>query len=148
MDGPRTALYVVKEISKQAGGPVQRHMTWKHDNKLQEEERNAVTHEMLSEILELAATHDQLDISNLARMEAMSRRLQYIEQRIKKKREAGRDFDTQDYYLGRTRRTGGAITSPELQKWVAKSAARDSAILKEERKAAEERAFARAPKKS
>ena len=138
----------MKEIAKQAGGPVQRHMTWKHENKLQEEEHSAVTHEMLSEIFELATTFDQLDVSNLACMECLCRHAQYLEQRVKKKRESGKDFDSQDYYLGRTRRTGGAIISPELLKWVAESAARDSAILKEERKAAEERALQRAPKKS
>ena len=106
-----------------------------------------MTHELLSEILELATTFDQLDVSNLACMECLCRHAQYIEQRVKKKRESGKDFDSQDYYLGRTRRTGGAIISPELLKWVAESAARDSAILKEERKAAEERALQRAPKK-
>ncbi|CAK0818925.1 unnamed protein product, partial [Prorocentrum cordatum] len=137
LEGPSTALYLVKEIAKQAAGPLQRHSTWKHENKLQDDEHNAVTHEMLSEILELATTFDQLDVSNLASMESLCRHIQYIEQRIKKKRGAGKDFDLQDYYLGRTRRTGGALMAPELQKWVAESAARDSSILKEERKAAE-----------
>ncbi|CAK0855216.1 unnamed protein product, partial [Prorocentrum cordatum] len=130
LEGPRTALYLVKEIAKQAAGPLQRHSTWKHENKLQDDEHNAVTREMLSEILELATTFDQLDVSNLASMESLCRHIQYIEQRIKKKREAGKDFDLQDYYLGRTRRTGGALMAPELQKWVAESAARDSSILK------------------
>ena len=67
---------MMEEIAKQAGGPAQRHITWKHENKLQEEEHNAVTHEMLSEILELAMTYDQLDVSNLASMEALYRHTQ------------------------------------------------------------------------
>ncbi|CAK0895720.1 unnamed protein product, partial [Prorocentrum cordatum] len=138
LSGPRTALYVVKEIAKQSGGPVQRHTTWKHENKLNDDEHSVVAHEMLSEILEMACTYDQVDVANLASMEALARHLQFLEHKIKKKKETIKEFDSQDYYLGRTRRTGGAIISPELLKWVAESAARDSAILKEERKAAEE----------
>ena len=99
------------------------------------------------ETTELACTYDQVDISNLASMEALARHMQFIEHNVKKKKDTVKDFDSQDYYLGRQRRTGGAIISPELLKWVAESAARDSAILKEERKAAEERALARAPPK-
>ena len=67
---------------------------------------------------------------------------------MKQKREASQSFDAQDYYLGRSRRTGGAIISPDLVKWVADKAARDSAILKEQRKAAEERALQRSKPKS
>ncbi|CAK0819174.1 unnamed protein product, partial [Prorocentrum cordatum] len=138
LSGPRTASYVVKEIAKQSGGPVQRHTTWKHENKLNDDEHSVVAHEMPSEILELACTYDQVDVANLASMEALARHLQFLEHKVKKKKETIKDFDSQDYYLGRTRRTGGAIIRPELLKWVAESAARDSAILKEERKAAEE----------
>ncbi|CAK0824003.1 unnamed protein product, partial [Prorocentrum cordatum] len=126
LSGPRTASYVVKEIAKQSGGPVQRHTTWKHENKLNDDEHSVVAHEMLSEILELACTYDQVDVANLASMGALARHLQFLEHKVKKKKETIKDFDSQDYYLGRTRRTGGAIISPELLKW------------EEERKAAEE----------
>ncbi|CAK0801682.1 unnamed protein product [Prorocentrum cordatum] len=133
LSGPRTASYVVKEIAKQSGGPVQRHTTWKHENKLNDDEHSVVAHEMLSEILELACTYDQVDVANLASMEALARHLQFLEHKVKKKKETIKDFDSRDYYLGRTRRTGGATISPELLKWVAESAARDSAILPLER---------------
>eukprot|EP00959_Pyramimonas_sp_CCMP1952_P069106 1442635-Pyramimonas_sp.AAC.1 len=77
-------------------------------------------------------------------MEGLCRHAQYIERRVKKKREAGKYFDSQDYYLGRTRRTGGGIVRPALLKLAAESAARGSAIVKEERKALQGRALARA----
>eukprot|EP00959_Pyramimonas_sp_CCMP1952_P350490 7343229-Pyramimonas_sp.AAC.1 len=54
VSGPRTTLYVVGEIAKMSGGPVQRRTTWKHENKLNDDEHSVVAHEMLSEILELA----------------------------------------------------------------------------------------------
>eukprot|EP00959_Pyramimonas_sp_CCMP1952_P287269 6007651-Pyramimonas_sp.AAC.1 len=48
--------------------------------------------------------------------------MQCVEHNVKKKKEAGKDFDAQGYYPGRARRTGGAIARPELLKWVAESA--------------------------
>ncbi|CAK0839425.1 unnamed protein product, partial [Prorocentrum cordatum] len=137
LSGPRAALHVVTEIAKQSGGPVQRRATWKHENKPNDEEHSVVANEMLSDILELACTYDQMDVSSLASMGALARHMQFIEHKIEKEKETVKDFDPRDYYLGRTRRTGGAIVSPELLKWVAESAARDLDILEEERKAAE-----------
>eukprot|EP00971_Amphidinium_carterae_P190185 3774992-Amphidinium_carterae.1 len=51
--------------------------------------------------------------------------------------------DGGEYFLGRSKRAGGAIVSPELLRYVAERASRDSAILKETRKASEEKALAR-----
>ena len=66
---------------------------------------------------------------------------------MKKKVESKRAPDGAEYFLGRAKRTGGALISPELTKWVAERAQRDSQILKEQRKAAEERSLARKPAK-
>ncbi|CAK0795418.1 unnamed protein product [Prorocentrum cordatum] len=97
---PRTTLYVISEIAKQSGGPVQRHTTWKHENKLNDDEHSAVAHEMLSDILELACAYDQVDVSNLASMEAQARHKQFVEHKIKKKKkETVKDFDSQDCFL-------------------------------------------------
>ncbi|CAK0816896.1 unnamed protein product, partial [Prorocentrum cordatum] len=138
LSGPRTTLYVEKEIAKQSGGPVHRHAAWKHENKLDDDEQGVVAHEMLSESLELACTHGQVDATNLASWEELARHLQVLGHKTKKKKETIKEFDGQDYCLGRARRTRGAIIGLELLKWVAESAARDSANLKEERKATEE----------
>ena len=62
---------------------------------------------------------------------------------MKKKQAAMRSYDQGEYFLGRPRRTGGALVSPELLLWVADKAQKGSAILKEQRKAAEERALLR-----
>ena len=70
------------------------------------------------------------------------RHCQYQEFEVRKRTEAKKATDTSSsYFLGRTRQTGGALVDPELQKWVAERASRDSAVLKEQRKAAEERAL-------
>ena len=105
-----------------------------------------MAHETLSEVLELLALVDQCDVGNLSAAESAVRHCQYIEYEIRKKAEAKRAIDSSSsYFLGRTRQTGGALVSPDLLKWVAEKASRDSAVLKEQRKAAEERALAKAP---
>ena len=105
-------------------------------------------HEILSEVIEMLGCVDQLDLPNLAGIEVLARHLQYVEHEVKKKQDAKKAGDTgAEYFLARAKRSGGALIAPELIKWVADRAARDSAILKEQRKAAEERALARAPKK-
>eukprot|EP00959_Pyramimonas_sp_CCMP1952_P310915 6506717-Pyramimonas_sp.AAC.1 len=70
---------------------------------------------MLSEIIELATTLVQLDVSDMAGMGGLRLHSRHTKQRIKKKQEAGSDFDLQGYYLGRAWRTGGARKAPELQ---------------------------------
>eukprot|EP00959_Pyramimonas_sp_CCMP1952_P400372 8388862-Pyramimonas_sp.AAC.1 len=64
---------------------------------------------MASDILELAGTCDPVDVANLAPLEALARHVQFIEHEVNMRKETGKEFDAQDYYLGRTRRPGGAI---------------------------------------
>jgi hypothetical protein len=97
----------------------------------------------LSEVLDLAVTYDQLDCSNLAFAESSARRIQQIEYDQKRKYEAKRGSSHSEYYLGRAVRSGNNLMSPELQKWVATKAAAEAQILKEQRKADEERGLAR-----
>ena len=89
LDGPRTTLYYCHEYSLSGCGPVLRHATWKHENKLQDEDRLNVLHEMLSEFLELLGCVDQLDLSNLAGVGAICRNLQHTEHEIKKAQRQG-----------------------------------------------------------
>ena len=103
----------------------------------------------MSEVIELLGCVDQLDLGNLAGAEAIARHLQYHEHEVKKKQDAKRSYDQSEHFLGRPKRTGGALIAPELLQWVADKASKDSAILKEQRKAAEERALLRkAPKET
>ena len=97
----------------------------------------------MSEVIELLGCVDQLVLGNLCGMEAIARHLQYHEHEVKNEQDSNISYDQAEYFLGRPRRTGGAIIHPELLKWVAEKAQKDSAIFKEQRKAAEERALAR-----
>ena len=139
VEGPRTCTWIVKELGKLGLDPVARHHQWRHENQQKEDQRTCLVHEMLSEIFELAITYDQLDAANCASMEMLLRYLQNTEAEVKKAQESKKDFDSSVYYLGRSRRTGGALVSPELTKWGADRASADYAILKEQRKIMDER---------
>jgi hypothetical protein len=141
LEGPRTMKWWWTEISRSWMGPVARHHAWRHENHLNDDDHQAVLHELLCEVLELLGCVDQCDLPNLAAAESAVRHVQYVEHEVKKKAEAKKAPTNAEYFLGRSRRTGGAVISPDLLKWVSEKAARESAILKEQRKAAEERSL-------
>ena len=139
IDGPRSAAWPLQQTGRLGLDPVARCNQWKHDNKQQDDQFTAVIHEVLSEIYEYMLTYDQLDVVNLASAECLLRHMQMTEAKVKKVQESKKEYDANEYYLGRSRRTGGALVCPALTKWVAEKASSDSAILKEQRKATEER---------
>jgi len=148
LEGPRTFRWWVQQVFRLGTGAVARHHTWRHENSVNEDSHLNQLHEVLSEVVEMALCVDQVDGVNLVSMEVAARHLQYVEHEVRKKTEAKKgDSSGAEYFLGKQSRAGGALIAPELLKWVAERAARDSAVMKEHRKAMEERALARAPKK-
>ncbi len=143
LQGPRSTPYCLGEVARINTGMVTRSVTWQHENHLAPESHNALVHEMISEAVELFLCVEQYDIVNSAGVESLMRELQYIEFEVKKKREAKAPPDQGYYFRGRSKLTGGAILCPALLKWISERASRDSSILKEQRKAAEEFALAR-----
>jgi hypothetical protein len=88
--------------------------------------------QLLSEVLERTITYSQLDLSNLACAETLCRRMPLIKCETRKKMDARKGGDSSGY-----------VYSAELQMHIADKASRDTAILREQRKAADERALAR-----
>jgi hypothetical protein len=154
LEPPRTCLYYVQQIAKLGYGPTARHEKWKGDNKLGLDDAGVTEHEIGSEILELATTYDQLDLSNCVCFERLVRRLQFIEEGYRQKLESKRLEKASDvtasmaeHFGGRPRMAGGAIISPDLLRHAATRAAQDNEILKQQRKAAEVRGLLKGPKK-
>ena len=141
--GPRTVRWRVLQVVRTGNGTVARHQTWKHENNLKDDDHLCQLHEVLSEIVELLPCVGQVDLGNLCGLEAVARHLQFVEYEAKKKADSKRSGSNGEFFLGRSKRTGGALISPDLLKWVSGKAAQESAVPKEQRKAAEERALAR-----
>ena len=141
--GPRTAKYFVTVLSRTGLTPVGRHTHWKHENDLRDDDQMCVSHEVLSEVLELLGCHDQLDLANLCGVESLVRQLQFLENEVRKRTEASRPPSGAEYYLGRPKKVGGAIQDPSLTEFISQQAQKESNILKEQRKAREERQLVR-----
>ena len=141
--GPRTAKYFVTVLSRTGLTPVGRHTHWKHENDLRDDDQMCVSHEVLSEVLELLGCHDQLDLANLCGGESLVRQLQFLENEVRKRTEASRPPSGAEYYLGRPKKVGGAIQDPCLTEFISQQAQKESNILKEQRKAREERQLVR-----
>ncbi len=144
--GPRSVPYCFNEYARTGVGAVARSATWRHENSVDENSHNGSTHELLSEAIELFVCVDQVDGFNSTGLESLMRSVQHIEYEVKKKREAKAPPDGGHYFRARVKQTGGAVIDPALLKWISECASRDSAILKEQRKAAEEFALARKKK--
>ena len=141
--GPRTCLWVVKHIMESGGTPVGHHQRWRVNCKLQAHDSGVVEHETYCKVLQTMLTYDQLDFSNLASAEVIARQIRLIEERHENKL-VDVDKHGQNHLIsGLDETRGGICLSPALREYVAQELTKESLIMKERRKAREERALAR-----
>ncbi len=154
LDGPRTVVYCAKEVARTGAPPMMRFRQWKTENRLGDEDAGVDFCEVAAEVMELAVCRDQLNIGNLLCFERLERKRQMIEESYRQKSEEARLLKaissnpmamTNELFSGRLRMAGGAIVCPSLIEYVARKAAENSEILKQQRKAIEVRGLA-APK--
>ena len=144
LTGPRSADWLVTEISRSGGGMVSRHMRWRRESGVKSGDRIIFEHEVVSRAVEYAATHDAYNIRNSVSMEFLLRRLQLLEEAVAENLEQP-SYDGAKHYLGVEERKGGALMAPALRAHVASELQRETAILKEKRKAREARGGGRGP---
>jgi hypothetical protein len=147
LEGPRTATWYATELGKTGMGPLARHFAWKQECRLNDDDHLNTSHETLSELFEYMGTIDQCDVPNLVAGEALARNLQFIEHEVQKKLDAKRvGAVDSEWFLGRPRRTANCLIAPELIDFVAAKSSKKYAIVKEQRKAEEERKLLRGGK--
>ena len=79
--GRATHHEVARERDRQEWrGPLQHHQRWKIQLRADDGDRSVHEHELLCMTLELSGCYDQLDLSVLAGIELVVRRLQLIEE--------------------------------------------------------------------
>ena len=109
-------------------------------------------HEFLSSVLECAASFDQLNVSEIAAFEHISRRYQMLEETYAERLRgvaghttlAGGDFDPEErsIFMGSRFVSSGPLVCPALAAFVASKVAERSSVFKERRKGREERQLA------
>ena len=144
--GPRTTKWVCEHIHEHSRTPLNHHQQWRSLCRLQPHDGGVSEHEQCCRTLQTMACYDMYNLYNSASAEIIARRLQLCEERYKDRLLAGAGEDeTGERHLfgGSTGTRGNLCVAPSLQKYIAEEMARDSAILKERRKAREERSLAR-----
>jgi hypothetical protein len=121
---------------------------WKVNGKLNNTDTLVLHHGALCSILETAICYDQLEVTNLASIELILRQIQSIEERLQDRfiddHEFGADYGIMSGLASRS----SLCICPALTSHVAAEASKRTAVLKERRKAREERALLRpGPKK-
>jgi len=123
--------------------PLAWHQEWKNLGRLSDDEGLVHEHETICRLLETAVCYDQLQVGSLASFEVLAREIQIIEDKLSRKFSQSNDT-THDYHIMSGFRNRSALCiCPELRSYISLEAAKESAILKERRKAREERVLAR-----
>ena len=102
-------------------------------------------HDAARRSLELFCCHDQLQVGALAGCEFLARQVQLVEEKWKDRILGKTDGDlaSEAHLFGGMTARCTICVSPELSSWVALELSKESAVLKERRKAREERALAK-----
>ena len=154
--GPRTAEWCVRFLNRRNGGPTDHHRWWMQNYALKSDGWGVAEHDTLMKIVDKLGRYDGLDLSNLAGAELAFRRLQLIEfvysergpgggkgsSKTDKKGDAMASMQQYEatIFSGSHKEFGDCMVAPTLLDYVAKEVEGEAAVLKQVRKAREERA--------
>ena len=155
LPGERTAAWCIAHVDRHHGGMEQHHALFKTLCKLQMSDWGVELHETLAGIIHTAACYDQLDLTNLAWVEMALRAMQsiefvYQERMIEKETLAAGSrltLEERSAFTGAVRPGQQLMVCPSLLEHVKKEAERTGGLLKELRKAREEREARKGGKK-
>ena len=148
--GPRSTSWCL-DFLRRRHTPTDHHLMFKTTAKLQTEQWGVQEHEQLMKYLELAGTYDQLDLSNCAFAEAILRRAQTIEWAYHDRLREADSASSKDKmspeefaaFSGFSKAGDLLMVAPQLLEHVKTQVEKDAAIMKNIRKAREERELRR-----
>ena len=146
--GPNAILWVCRFIKEHGGTPSGWHSKWVSLMKLQPTDAGVHVHEIGCKTLEIMICFDQLQVGSLAAAEFCARQIQLVEEKY---RDRGVPKDSLELvseaalFSGSRSRTTICVC-PALSEWIAEEMRKEAAVMKERRKAREERNLAKPPK--
>ncbi|CAK0794172.1 unnamed protein product [Prorocentrum cordatum] len=146
--GPRATHWVLRYIVDHGGTPTGMHSRWRSEARLQEHEPGVQEHERACRALEELLCFDQCNGANLAAAELLARTTQVQQERYRDRSAGGTASVSHDnvdahLFMGSELTRGGVCACPLLQEWASLQLAKEQALLKERRKAREERELAK-----
>ena len=145
--GPRTTRWVLSHMTLHAGSPTGWHQRWASEMKLHSGDPGVEVHEICCAVLELMVTYDQFHVGKSAAAEKVARDLQLQEERYSNRLSVAQSGSEEAAMFGGLGTRGNLCICPELKAHVAEELKSITAVNKERRKAREERALVKAPKK-
>ena len=143
--GPRTSGFCLRFLS-QAGSPLLWDTKWGSETKLPADHKDRIQHAFLAKLVQVGIVYDQLDELNLVTFELIFREMQVIEERHADRVLTNLDGED-EYRLLMSINQTQIMVSPALKEFLATELGKEASVLKERRKAREERVLARTPKK-
>ena len=156
--GPRTVDWCARFINRRGGGPLDHHLFFKHNYGLTKGDWGVDAHGIILHMLEEAGGYDGSEVCNLAAMELAMRHAQlveyvYVQEHTAKETTRGGGgrgkgkgrggspglIDEASVFLGTHRETGEAMICPALLEFVSAEVEKDASIMKQVRKARDER---------
>ena len=140
--GPRTFRWVCNFIAENSTHPLAHHTRFRQIAGLAASDPGAQEHERWMRAIEVSLVFDQLQGGELASLEIIARAAQLIELRHREKVVGlvGNNPDEDAFlYLGTGRTRGLLCVCPQLEEYVASELSKETAAMKERRKAREER---------
>lgn len=158
--GPRTSEWRIRSLNRRNGGPMDHHRWWVQNHSLKRDSWGVSEHDdTLMKIIDKLGRYDGLDLANHAGAELAFRRLQLIEFVYSERgpgggKAAGKGGNKKvdamtsmqnheaNIFSGSHKEFGDTMVAPSLLDYVAKEVEGEAAVLKQARKAREERASA------
>ncbi|CAK0879805.1 unnamed protein product, partial [Prorocentrum cordatum] len=134
--GERSFKRLCDYIVDHGGTPDGRHTKWMMDSGCTKDSAAAHIHDLVGFAIEMAVTYDQVDGSNLASMEVVSRAYQLIEETM-----GSMKIEGVEHYIGRQKQSArrGVAMAPGVAKYATDQLAKETDIQKQRRKAREEK---------
>jgi len=147
LEGPRTCLQVLKGMVRVGGSPEMSNLEWRRTSRIPDGDRAVYEDEVICLALQFLATVDQVNLPNLVGAELLCRRHQLIREAYRLSPSA-LDYSVSDWFMGWGRRRTGQTVQPPPAVYVAEQLKHEASIVKESRKAREEKMLKapRAPK--
>ena len=133
--GPRTCRWFFRFIKEVNTIPQARTAQWMKELGINDADRVKYEHAHLCDMLQMAVSYDQLDVSSLGCFELLVRRLRMLEEAYGANPKAPR-FDAQNHFMGQGKKN--VAVAPALVAHVAGELRDEAAVAKERRKAREE----------
>ena len=142
--GPVTIVWCCRFMRDHGGSPTGWHTKWLSLTRMQANDSYVILHDHFSKVLEMMVVYDQLQVGALAAAEYVVRQIQMIEEKYKDKVAGAEDAVEQALFSGQVHRSGLCLC-PALSEWMGTEMRGEAALMKERRKAREERALKKPP---